>query len=134
MNEIASFVDGEIGSDIQGRRGDQQHYLEKIYDSKHLHDPIHFVYNPGSRSQESMTICIFFFLGELPPYIAMNAKHYGDLLEVNVHNIYNLAQENATYQALKNVLDTPLPFILTRANFAGTGAFAAKWTGDNLAT
>lgn len=48
-----------------------------------------------------------------------------------VHNIYGHLEAQATYEGLLRIKPNIRPFILTRAGFAGTQRFAAKWTGDN---
>jgi alpha-glucosidase/lysosomal alpha-glucosidase len=59
----------------------------------------------------------------------MEAVHYGNVLELNVHELFSTLQNQATYEFLKT--KSPLPFILTRSSTFGTGQFSAHWTGDN---
>ena len=47
---------------------------------------------------------------------------------------YAMMEAKATFEALRGFRPNVRPFILTRASFAGTGRFAAHWTGDNDAT
>ncbi|GJJ75499.1 hypothetical protein EMPS_07857 [Entomortierella parvispora] len=49
----------------------------------------------------------------------------------NTHNLYGHLEAMATHQALSNIKPEQRPFILTRSSFAGTGVYAAHWTGDN---
>jgi alpha-glucosidase len=48
-----------------------------------------------------------------------------------VHNVYALLEAQATYEGLLKLRPNRRPFILTRAGFAGSQRYAAKWTGDN---
>eukprot|EP00347_Sterkiella_histriomuscorum_P014249 403361604 len=52
-----------------------------------------------------------------------------------VHNVYGLMMARATFQGLMQRDQQMIrPFILTRSVFFGAQKYAAKWTGDNLAT
>jgi len=59
---------------------------------------------------------------------SLDAVHYGGVQEFDVHSLFNLLEQKATYKYLKT--KNPLPFILTRANIFGTGKFASHWLGD----
>ncbi|WP_106496200.1 glycoside hydrolase family 31 protein [Lentibacillus sp. Marseille-P4043] len=48
-----------------------------------------------------------------------------------LHNIYGLLMEKATYGGLRQQLNGKRPFLLTRAGYAGVQRYAAVWTGDN---
>ncbi|KAF9906845.1 hypothetical protein BX616_000598 [Lobosporangium transversale] len=63
--------------------------------------------------------------------IAGNAVHKNGLRLMDTHNLYGHMEAAATHHALLQIKPNKRPFILTRASFAGTGAFAAHWTGDN---
>ena len=53
--------------------------------------------------------------------LAVNTKHYDGTFEYEVHNIYCISEMKVTYEAMRDKLDMPLPLILTRANFPGSG-------------
>lgn len=76
-------------------------------------------YTPGGQALKTMTI-------------SMDGKHYGGIVEFDVHDLFGMLESKATYTYLKK--KSPLPFILTRSSAFGTGQFAAHWTGDNGAT
>ncbi len=51
-----------------------------------------------------------------------------------IHNVYGMENARATNQGLLKLRPDERPFVLTRAAYAGTGRYAATWTGDNSAT
>ncbi|XP_060530314.1 neutral alpha-glucosidase C-like isoform X2 [Cylas formicarius] len=58
--------------------------------------------------------------------------HYGNVPHRDIHNAYSLLHSIATYQGLlERDNGRYRPFILTRAVFAGSQRYAAKWSGDN---
>ena len=61
----------------------------------------------------------------------MDALHYGNILELNVHNTFGFLESKATYNFLKSLGD--LVFTLSRSTFYGSGQYAAHWSGDNVA-
>ncbi|KAG0363319.1 hypothetical protein BGZ54_008209, partial [Gamsiella multidivaricata] len=63
--------------------------------------------------------------------LAENAVHKNGLRLTDTHNLYGHMEAAATHQALLKLQPDRRPFILTRSSFAGTGAYAAHWTGDN---
>ena len=46
------------------------------------------------------------------------------------HNVYALAENQATYEGLLSAVPNSRPFLLTRAGYAGIQRYAAVWTGD----
>ncbi len=106
MNEIAAFEAGQVNMDSY-----------KIS----CEDPKIYTYIPGTKEFETATIC-------------PNAKHYGSLEHIQIHNYYPNQQAKLTYEYLEKQDTDSFPFILTRANGPGIGRFAAHWSGDNYGT
>jgi len=102
MNEVANFVNGE------DNRWD---WSGNIYDN--------LPYVPGNRLLRTKTI-------------SLDAVHHGNILEYNVHGLFSIMENEATYKFLQK--KSKLPFILTRSTSMGLGKFAAHWTGDNGAS
>ncbi|KDD75361.1 glycosyl hydrolase [Helicosporidium sp. ATCC 50920] len=65
--------------------------------------------------------------------ISVLARRVDGSWEYDAHNLYGLAEVRVTHAALERVRGRR-PFVLSRASWAGTGAYAAHWTGDNEAT
>ena len=65
-----------------------------------------------------------------------SCKHFNNIENREVHNIYGLMNTVATYTGLlnRNPDHNTRPFVLTRSFFAGTQKFAWTWTGDNTAS
>lgn len=106
MNEIAAFEAGQV---------DMDSYKISCEDAKN------YPYFPGMKAFETATIC-------------PNAKHFGDLEHIQVHNYYPNQQAKLTYEYLEKQDPDSFPFILTRANGPGIGRYAAHWSGDNYGT
>lgn len=51
-----------------------------------------------------------------------------------VHNIFPLMEEKASYNAFKYLKPNVRPFILSRSGYTGIQRYAAIWTGDNHST
>jgi len=102
MNEVANFVHGE----------------EFRYDwGNDVYDNLPYV--PGNRLIRTKTI-------------SMDAVHHGNILEYDVHGLFSIMENEATYNFLKT--KSKLPFILTRSSSMGLGKYSAHWTGDNGAS
>ena len=106
MNEIATFESGQVNEND-----------EKIS----CDDETVYPYLPANMPLERNTIC-------------PNAVHYNGYKHVEVHNYNPVAQQMLTHQFLEKKFPDQFPFILSRANSAGTNKWSFHWTGDNLAT
>ncbi|CAK60057.1 unnamed protein product (macronuclear) [Paramecium tetraurelia] len=119
MNEPTNFCDGECDLQSGGDKWNStMDYTDINEDYKNNH--IRFPYIPGVSPLEKMT---------LPP----NLYHYGKYLHKDVHNLYGLQESYETYQAQKEI-GKPLPFIISRSTFPGSGHFTQHWEGDNEAS
>lgn len=87
----------------------------------HTHDGIDFTndipYHPGNDTIETQAI-------------PLNATHYGNLLEANVHTFFGFMETYATHEFLKK---RGRPFIISRSNTLGSNKYGFHWTGDNYA-
>ena len=65
-----------------------------------------------------------------------SCKHFGDIENREVHNLYGLMNTVGTHQGLlnRNPDHNTRPFVMTRSFFAGSQKFAWTWTGDNVAS
>ncbi|KAF8939500.1 hypothetical protein BGZ58_009587 [Dissophora ornata] len=63
--------------------------------------------------------------------LAEDAVHKNGLRLTDTHNLYGHMEAQATHHSLLELKPETRPFVLTRSSFAGTGAYAAHWTGDN---
>ena len=64
----------------------------------------------------------------------MDATHYPNLLEYDVHNYFGFLESKATFDYLKDKAGHGLPFIVTRSTATGSGLFTTHWGGDNEST
>jgi alpha-glucosidase len=51
-----------------------------------------------------------------------------------VHNVFGMENERATYEGLLRLRPDERPFVLTRATYAGGQRYGFTWTGDNSST
>ena len=156
MNEPSNFVEGEVlnesyhclkpgESNPTNRRLLQEDNFNKkmfpklesfdnMQDSGHSTDNLYIYSNdlpyiPGNLPLENKTL-------------SMNATHYYQgvylqssevITEMDFHSLNGFLEAKTTYDYLKQNLSQQLPFILSRSNLFGSGAFHFHWTGDNYA-
>ena len=51
-----------------------------------------------------------------------------------MHNVYGMQMQRATFDGLRQLAPGKRPFTITRAAYAGAQRFGTGWTGDNTAT
>ena len=125
MNEVANFCNGEC----EIKEAEKTYKLRKAF-SADPHKPDEFdklPYRPGGCNMTEKTL-------------SMTGYHYStnDLedkvrKEYNTHSLWSVFEAKATHEYFTANLNRR-PFILTRANFPGSGIFASKWLGDNFST
>lgn len=59
--------------------------------------------------------------------LSVLATHLDGSLQYNTHNIYGLAECQATTNAVREITGGKRPFVLSRSSFTGVGAYAAHW-------
>jgi len=59
--------------------------------------------------------------------LSVLATHLDGSLQYNTHNIYGLAECQATNSAVREITGGKRPFVLSRSSFTGVGAYAAHW-------
>lgn len=74
-------------------------------------------YHPGNDTIETQAI-------------PLNATHYGEQLQQNVHTFFGFMETHATNLFLNQ---KGRPFIITRSNTLGSNKYGFHWTGDNYA-
>ena len=157
MNEPSNFIEGETlnesltcgitvtpaATNFIATEDSSRKLLEKTNDASgdtptpsghHATDTLYIYsknlpYVPGGLPLENKTI-------------SMNATHYYQgvylqstevITEIDFHSMNGFLEAKTTYDFIKNNLSQPLPFILSRSNMFGSGAFSFHWTGDNYA-
>jgi alpha-glucosidase len=65
---------------------------------------------------------------EEPGFVTRTATHS------EIHNVFGMENERATYDGLLKLRPDERPFVLTRATYAGGQRFGFTWTGDNSST
>ena len=110
MNEPTLFCDGECPNG--GLNGTEKPPSEDPYEAD-------VPYRPGNVKLDFMTL-------------APNARHHGNITNLNVRAAYGHMMTKATFDYLLDA-GHALPFVLTRGNFFGTGKYGNHWTGDNWA-
>ena len=63
--------------------------------------------------------------------VAINATHTRRYNELDVHNLWGMMEEKATYLALTTINPGKRPFIISRSTFPGSGRYTGHWLGDN---
>ena len=111
-------------------------------------DVMNLIENPTRPSTDNLYIDsrnLPYIPGKIPlenKTISMNATHYYQgvyiqspevITEIDFHTLNGFLEGRATYDYLKGNLSKGLPFILSRSNMFGSGAFSFHWTGDNYA-
>ncbi|KAI9262408.1 alpha glucosidase, partial [Phascolomyces articulosus] len=142
MNEPYSFCLGSCGSGKPAEEGIQALNRDKGFremphdkiERKKALDTMTTTYSKDPRNLLYPSYKIHNYFGDLSEQtIAMSTLHYGDIPHYDLHSLYGHAEVHLTYQAILNYNEHERPFILTRSSFAGTGKYAAHWTGDNYA-
>ncbi|HTS38055.1 MAG TPA: TIM-barrel domain-containing protein [Candidatus Solibacter sp.] len=62
---------------------------------------------------------------EEPGFATRTAPH------TEIHNVFGMENERATYDGLLKLRPSERPFVLTRATYAGGQRYGFTWTGDN---
>lgn len=64
--------------------------------------------------------------------LATNATHPDGQVELDVHNLFGLMAEKATYLALRELSPEKRPFLISRSTFPSSGRWTGHWLGDNF--
>jgi len=63
-----------------------------------------------------------------PGFATRTATH------AEIHNVFGMENERATYEGLLKLRPNERPFVVTRATYAGGQRYSFTWTGDNSST
>lgn len=130
MNEVSSFCTGSCGSASIGvpSRRSVSPGEEVLLGSREAASPGRDVnYPPYAINNDKPGAS----LGSSA--LSPNATHYGGVQDYDVHNLWGYGEEEATYQALVDIIPGKRPFIISRSTFAGSGRYTGHWGGDNYA-
>lgn len=108
----------------------QNYYIDMYKKFKEAEFEKQFPYIPGFRSLRKRSLGYFPSIFHFKPLSDINARHYSNEQELNLHSLNSLMQTYHSYNFLKYNLNQKLPFVLTRGTFAGSGRYAVHWTGD----
>lgn len=87
----------------------------------------------GSRNVNHPPYVINNVQGDLAVHaVSPNATHHNGVEEYDVHNLFGHQILRATYAGLLAARPGKRPFIIGRSTFAGSGAVAGHWGGDNM--
>ncbi|KKA30187.1 hypothetical protein TD95_001176 [Thielaviopsis punctulata] len=90
---------------------------------------------PGQRNLDNPPYAINHFYGHLAKKgVAPSAHHHVETgaVQYDFHNLFGHQLLNATHSALLSLSPGKRPFIIGRSTFAGSGALAGHWGGDNF--
>eukprot|EP00829_Urostomides_striatus_P004986 TRINITY_DN154_c0_g2_i3.p1 TRINITY_DN154_c0_g2~~TRINITY_DN154_c0_g2_i3.p1 ORF type:complete len:917 (-),score=241.77 TRINITY_DN154_c0_g2_i3:63-2813(-) len=127
MNEIANFCSGECPPKQITEEERTWRLLRGGYVEPDPHDPKEFddiPYHPGNCHNNDKTVSQTGYENSTNDVEDKTRKQY------NTHSLWALFEAKATHEFISNKLKRR-PFILTRANFPGSGLFTTKWLGDN---
>jgi alpha-glucosidase len=66
--------------------------------------------------------------------LATNATHANGQVELDVHNLWGLMEEKATYLALQNILPDKRPFVISRSTSPSSGRWTGHWVSRRFNT